>query len=1122
MSYLSEIKFKGNYKTSTNFLNTALKPALQKDISSFSALSAYFTVDSLLLLAEELDIFFNKDGVLRIVVGIQQPDQQLLEATQTELNKEDIENFKKKMLEDASLLKDEFKKSKLAVLAFLIQEGKLEVKIAQYVHGDFHPKIYIIEDTKENVVVVEGSGNFTTRGLSRNFEKFSLFTSWGKDHHRLYPDDGSESSISLFENIWNGNEEGLLVESLDESFAKKLLKLVGVSEKSEVQNTLSLFKDSLLQRLKNLLQSSPVYAQFNLGTSALFPHQINSVQKAMTMWPIRILFSDEVGLGKTLELGTMIAYLYKHNLISNVLILCPAQLINQWQDEMNDHFDLNFKIYDRGIKKWVGNNPEIDPPVDQEQPIRYSDSFPELAIMSKSMIGNEKTNIFTDVKELPDLLVVDEAHHARGHIRRDRSFHTTIFRKVLKQIAPKLNHIAFASATPIRKNIDEYYYLLELLGLDSLMTPQDYDQCLYIFDNYFRKEELSLDQQYFIAKMVRDLVSRGSIEVLCSSTEEEKIYDEIKSDPSVIDDNEWLYLNLEHLMRISVLKNPTRLLTARNVQENLKKYPETYKIPERDLRQTPITRKDVSKNLEIFYEQLINYIDTYYERTQSELTKKRVNLAFRKSGMKERFVSSFWSARQSIKNRIVRLDEILIMSEQKIINLEILSNDDYEFEDEYEEQEYEDSKKINWTRVIEYANSEKDFLENLLEFAELRIIEEVTDGKDPDPKINAIINLLTEHFKKNKEFDESEPILIFSKYTDTLNKVTESVLSYFEKEYGSIPGYANYRGDKRTIRLSGQRDDYPTTKQRITKSLKEKKIQIVFCSSAANEGLNLQAASVMINVDVPWVPSELEQRIGRIARLGQKKPVVTVHNLWYPNGIEAEIYRRLILRQKDMWFAIGTFPEQIGDEIRNAVDNQSDFQFDKTLERLNELKDSAEMSVLRNLWSSDELQREPWGNIFREELFKLIERLGIDHEKLETEAGEIGVLTFNSKQFDELFESSEVKKDLPVQLFGLMSGEELWGLCYLDSDDQSLQLIDPMDLPVVLESLLTGKKKSLHTTPIQDEITLRQLLDQYKNTERPTLIPKHHQFNLLDNGQALPFDTDAILEPSFLGLVNLS
>lgn len=1121
MNLLSEIKFKGNYKTSNNFLNTALKPALQKDIAKFSALSAYFTVDSLVLLSEELDTFFNKDGILRIVVGIQQPDQELLEATQKELTPEDLERFKVKMLEDASLLKDEFKKSKLAVLAFLIQEGKLEVKIAQYIHGDFHPKIYIIEDQKENVVVVEGSGNFTTRGLSRNFEKFSLFTSWGNDKHRLYPDDGSESSIELFENIWSGNEEGLLVDDLDKNFAKKLLDLIEINDKIEVQNTLTLFKESLLIRFKNLLQSSPIYAQFNIGTSALFPHQINSVQKAMTMWPIRILFSDEVGLGKTLELGTLIAYLFKHNLIKNVLILCPAQLINQWQDEMKDHFDLNFKIYDRNSKQWVGNNPEIDILQSQEQPIRYSDSFPDLAIMSKSMIGNEQSNIFSDTQYTPDLLVVDEAHHARGHLNKDRSFHTTIFRKVLKQVIPRLNHIAFASATPIRKNIDEYYYLLELLGLDSLMSPQEYDECLYIFDNYFRKEELSLDQQFFIAKMVRNLVSLSSKELLCTTSHEEKIYDDIKNDKEIINDNDWLFVNLEHLIRIAVLKNPTRLLTARNVQENLKKYPETYKIPERDLRQTPITSKDVSHSLETFYEQLISYIDTYYEMTQSELTKKRVNLAFRKSGMKERFVSSFWSARESIKNRLVRLDEILAMAEQKIINLEILEEEDNEFEDEYQEQEYEDSKNINWERVIENANLEKGFLENLLGFAETNIIQEAQEGRDPDPKINAILDLLAEHFDNSKEFEDCEPILIFSKYTDTLNKVTESVLKYFEKEFGIIPGYANYRGDKRNIRFSGQRNEYTASKKRITKSLKEKKIQIVFCSSAANEGLNLQAASVMINVDVPWVPSELEQRIGRIARLGQKKPTVTVHNLWYPTGIEAEIYRRLISRQKDMWFAIGTFPEQIGDEIRNAVDNQSDFQFDRTLERLNALKDSAEMNVLQNLWSSDTLQREPWGNLFREQLLELIQKLEIENEGLETEAGEPDVLTFNSSQFDELFSSSIVKKDLPVQLFGLMNEEELWGLCTLNPTTQSIELIDPMDLPLVLKSMLIGKKIELATLPLDEDINLQQLLDMYQNTQRPTLIPKHHQFNLLDNNQELPFDITNSLEISFLGLVNL-
>jgi hypothetical protein len=128
LNLLSDLTFKGNYKTSRNFLNTALKPALRQDIISFSALSAYFTVDSFIELSEELDSFFTRDGKLRIVVGVQQPDKQLLESTQIKLDEKDIKKFKKKMLTDASLLQDEFKKSKLAVLAFLIQDWRFSSK----------------------------------------------------------------------------------------------------------------------------------------------------------------------------------------------------------------------------------------------------------------------------------------------------------------------------------------------------------------------------------------------------------------------------------------------------------------------------------------------------------------------------------------------------------------------------------------------------------------------------------------------------------------------------------------------------------------------------------------------------------------------------------------------------------------------------------------------------------------------------------------------------------------------------------------------------------------------------------------------------------------------------------
>ena len=1120
MNLLTELTFKGNYKTSSNFLKTALKPALQKDIISFSALSAYFTVESLVLLSEELDVFFAKEGKLRIVIGIQDPDKQLLEAATKTITEEEFLKFREKMIQDVSLISDEYKKAKVAVLAFLILEGKLEVKIAQYVHGDFHPKIYILKDRKENIIAVEGSGNFTTRGLLNNFEKFSLYTSWGKGKEYLFPDDDSDDSLTLFENIWNENEEGLLVRALDKEFAKKLLKVVNINDRNTVEKTLNLYKESLLLKFKDLLKSSPIYAQFNLGTSALYPHQITSVQKALTMWPIRILFSDEVGLGKTLELGTLVAHLYKHNLIKNVLILCPAQLINQWQDEMASHFNLNFKIYDNKVKKWVGVNPEIEPPTDQEKPIRYSENFPTLAIMSTKMIGSVEENIFTNARVLPDLLVVDEAHHARGHKRQDRTFHTTIFRRILKEVVPKLNHIAFASATPIRKNVDEYYYLLELLGLNTLMTPEDYDECLYIFDNYFSKSTLLLDQKFFVAKLVRDLVSKTSSEIMCSNVDEKKIYDEIKLNQEIINDNDWLFINFEHLIKMAVLKNPTRLLTARNVQENLKKYPETYKIPERDLKQTPITEKEISKSLEKFFDLLIAYIDSFYENTQSELTKKRVNLAFVKSGLKERFVSSFWSAYESIKNRLVKIDEILQMAENKLLDEVIFQLDDEVTEDEFGELEYENSSNIDWEKVIAYANSEKNFLISLLDYADKKIIETTPEGVDADPKINAIVKLLSEHFDKSKTFADSEPILIFSKYTDTLNKVTEGVCNYFEKEYGFLPGYANYRGDMRTIRLSGARKDNKATKQRITQALKDRSIQLVFCSSAANEGLNLQAASVMINVDVPWVPSELEQRIGRIARLGQKKATVTVHNLWYPNGIEAEIYRRLISRQKDIGFAIGNFPEQIGDEIKDAVDGKSDFQFEQALDRINDLKNMSEMKVLMELWSSDPVQSEPWGNIFRKELLDLIMKLNIETQNIETDAGELEVITFNSTEFDAIFENSKIDNDLSHQLFALTLNDDLWGLCYLNMDTKTLELIDPMDLVKILDSLLCGDKINIKTTSITDEITLEQLLDLYKNLDRPTLIPKHHHFKLIDTNIPLPYALSNTFEFKFLGLVN--
>ena len=82
-----------------------------------------------------------------------------------------------------------------------------------------------------------------------------------------------------------------------------------------------------------------------------------------------------------------------------------------------------------------------------------------------------------------------------------------------------------------------------------------------------------------------------------------------------------------------------------------------------------------------------------------------------------------------------------------------------------------------------------------------------------------------------------------------------------------------------------------SNREAIKDDLEEQSIDIVFCSTAAQEGVNLQAATTLINLDVPWIPSVSEQRRGRIARLGQKEPLVTIYNLWYPGSYEAKIYK---------------------------------------------------------------------------------------------------------------------------------------------------------------------------------------------------------------------------------------
>ena len=1100
MSY-KDLRLRKTVEGSGKLLNNVIKPSLKENTKTFRALTAYYSIGSLEAIGKTLDYFLSNDGIIQIVIGDQVDDERTLKGASEELQKEEIIIFQKKLQEDVELVRNENSRFTIATIAYLILDEKLQLKVANYRNGElWHPKMYLLEDGDGNKIAASGSGNMSESGFEKNYEIHDIFTNWDFGTEYFSSEDPSEpTKEEIFWRIWNNNDENTEVKELDKEYAQKLLERIGNPSKEDVIKYVDQkVKDNQNENLLNFkkdLQTSPIFHEFNLGKSALYPHQINAVQKALKMWPIRILFSDEVGLGKTLELGTLIAYLIKNNLVDNVLVLAPPTLTEQWQDEMKQHFDLDFARYDRTKKSWVYKDEEFEG-IKENSPLRYNDNFPSLAIMSKSMaVRSNEQHIFLENDFYPDFLVIDEAHHARMHRGYDGSAKKTNFRRVVEQISNEIKHIAFATATPMRKNIDEYFFLLDLLGVEELISEKDYEKSLSIINDFYtdRNNKFNLDDLSLIKDLLIKVIDKSEERFFHNSPEIYSLVNELKNGEV---DNTWLFENSKKLIEFHTIYHPTRILTSRNVQENLNKFSEIYKIPKRTLRPSPILPIDVSNELNDFFSSIMEYVDRFYQITELAITPdKQLPLGLRRHSLQERFASSFWSAKKSITNRREHLINSLEDFKENKITKEFFENSD--------ENDDEDTiiggltkselVSVDWENVIKNCESEIRALNTYVDLAEI-VINSTPEGVDPDPKINETVRLFSEHIDKNP----GKPLLIFSKYTDTLNEVERAVISYCETN-DIYMGYASYRGDYRRIKYANDREHRKAEKRDITRALNNGRIQVIFCSSAASEGLNLQAASYMINVDVPWVPSDLEQRIGRIARLGQKEDEVLIDNIWYPFSIESNMYKRLIDRQRDMSFAIGQFPDLIAEAIKNFVDDKDAKKIEKTIDEINKKKNTYEMKVLNELWIQDGNEPlHPWGNVFRKEILEIMQKLDLNTESIDSNSGSLDILHFHLTEFEEIFNKEPKEDGSNAELLGIYSNEYLVGFKLLKDGEENGLLINPINFPQVLESLFFGNSLSIETYDKQLD-TLNKLLNFYLDIKYPSLLPVHHLISFIEN-----------------------
>jgi superfamily II DNA/RNA helicase len=110
------------------------------------------------------------------------------------------------------------------------------------------------------------------------------------------------------------------------------------------------------------------------------------------------------------------------------------------------------------------------------------------------------------------------------------------------------------------------------------------------------------------------------------------------------------------------------------------------------------------------------------------------------------------------------------------------------------------------------------------------------------------------------------------------------------------------------------RDFASVERDEIKAAVKRRAIRLLVATDAACEGLNLQTLGTLINVDLPWNPSRLEQRLGRIKRFGQARRSVDMLNLVYHETQDERVYQALSRRMKDRYDIFGGLPDTIDDD----------------------------------------------------------------------------------------------------------------------------------------------------------------------------------------------------------------
>ena len=345
-------------------------------------------------------------------------------------------------------------------------------------------------------------------------------------------------------------------------------------------------------------------------------------------------------------------------------------------------------------------------------------------------------------------------------------------------------------------------------------------------------------------------------------------------------------------------KEPPRDLMRRMVKEELLRFDGTKLFPDRVAytAQYPLSPLEAT-----LYERVSDYVREGMNRAERLEGGKKNVVGFALTILQRRLASSPLAILRSLERRgrrlTEKLDEAKLGRRATEADLDLsgpptgLQLDDFE---EFDPDDLLDSEVEHIEEeVVDAASAARTIAElevELRELSDLTQLARTVLASGEDRKWDELARLLTNTPEMLDESGSLQKLIVFTEHRDTLDYLVQKLARLIGRDDAIVSIHGGVRREERR-----------KAQERFTQ---DKDVVIMVATDAAGEGLNLQRAHLMINYDLPWNPNRIEQRFGRIHRIGQRD-ICRLWNLVAEGTREGLVFERLLSKLEEQRQALG-------------------------------------------------------------------------------------------------------------------------------------------------------------------------------------------------------------------------